>query len=112
MPRVNSTNGATQQSEPTIAANALAHNCLVAVCMQCSLHHLLTSAGARNVTQRSAEVVKARCQGGLQRNPLARGGEIGPCREQAGEPGPTARCAAGLSSGLRSTSWRSLPDHR
>jgi len=28
---------ATQQSEPTMAANPLAHNCLVAVCMGCSL---------------------------------------------------------------------------
>jgi hypothetical protein len=31
--RVINTNGATQQSEPTIAAKALAHNCLAAVCM-------------------------------------------------------------------------------
>src|SRR5258708_32980600 len=45
IPRVSNTNGATQQSEPTIAANALAHNCLVAVCMGCSLHHVLRYGG-------------------------------------------------------------------
>ena len=40
IPRVSNTNGATQHSEPMIAATALAHNCLVAVCMRCSLHAL------------------------------------------------------------------------
>ncbi len=96
IPRVSNTNGATQQSEPTIAANTLAHNCLVAVCTGSSLHQILPAPW----TRQSASEARAR------------GGEIGAYPEQAGRPSPITRCAARLGGSVRSTSWCELSDHR
>src|ERR1700693_521555 len=69
-------------------------------------------ASTRDVTQGSATADKNRCQGGLQRNPGARGGKIDPRRKQASRASPTARRVAGLGGRVRSTSWCQLSDHR
>src|SRR5882724_8864515 len=73
MPRVSNTNGATQQSEPTIAANTLAHNCLVAVCMGCSLHHVCVAWAIDNSFTRKVSIhdsMSIACAKGLVAGPI------------------------------------------
>ena len=140
IPRVSNTSGATQQSEPTIAATTPAHNCLVAVCMGCSLHHVLrygvkhdwgeahnwlrtqvvcaSSNGRRRLGCRcskrsTAKLLRLR----RQREPAKETRSLAVAKlalveEQAGGLGATTRCAAGLSGSVRSTARDELPNHR